>query len=153
MDTTRPRPLAATARWLYPLALAVLVVVASGRSQVAAPQIVNIDKFAHFSIFGLLATLVARSPGMRHAWIAVLVVSLFGMSDELRQSFTPGRFVEIADWAADTAGAIIAVTAYAWWSWYRRLLEMPLRLPRVGRRRPSAVANDETAPSVTSPTA
>ena len=150
---TKPT-MAAAARWLYPLALATLVVIASGRSHVAAPQIVNIDKLVHFSIFGLLATLVVRCPGMRHAWATVLVVSLFGVSDELRQSFTPGRLVEFADWLADTAGAIVAVTAYTMWAGYRRLLEMPLRLPRFGRRRASTLPpKGETDSSVTSTSA
>ncbi len=117
-------------RWVYPIVLAGVVVVASGRSHVAAPDIVNIDKIVHFSVFGLLATLVARAPGTRHAWVAVLVVSAFGISDEIRQSFTPGRSVEFADWMADTSGACFAVGLYTFWDWYRRLLETPLRWPR-----------------------
>lgn len=115
-------------RWLYPVALAAMVVVASGRSQVAGPPVVNMDKLVHFSVFGLLATLVARSPGIRRAWVAALGVSLFGISDEIRQSFTPGRSMEFADWVADTTGAAFAVGLYGFWAWYRRLLETPLRL-------------------------
>jgi VanZ family protein len=81
----------------------------------------------HFSIFGLLATLVARAGfnGQR-GWWAVLIVSLFGMTDEWHQSFTPGRAVEIADWVADTLGAITAVGLYIYWRWYRVWLEKPL---------------------------
>jgi len=92
-----------------------------------APDIVNIDKVVHFSIFGLLATLVARAGfnGQR-GWWAVLIVSLFGMTDEWHQSFTPGRAVEIADWVADTLGAITAVGLYIYWRWYRVWLEKPL---------------------------
>lgn len=119
-------------RWVYPAALAAMVVMASGRSQVAAPAIVNIDKLVHFSIFGLLATLVRRAPGVRFWWRAVLAVSVFGASDEIRQSFTPGRSIEFADWVADTAGALVAVLLYALWPWYRRLLERPLRFCRRG---------------------
>lgn len=110
-----------------------MITVASGRGQVAAPHIVNIDKIVHFSVFGLLATLVARAPGTSRAWPAILIVSLFGITDEFRQSFTPGRSVEFADWMADTLGAATAVTLYAFWPLYRRILELPLRL----RRRPS----------------
>lgn len=120
--------------------LAGMVVIASGRSQVAAPSINHFDKVAHFSIFGLLATLIARCPGVRRFRYAILIVSLFGISDEFRQSFTPGRSVEFADWMADTLGAATAVSLYAFWPWYRRLLETPLRL----RRRPVVAPSPAT---------
>lgn len=123
-----------------------MVVVASGRSQVAAPHISHIDKLSHFCVFGLLATLVVRAPGLKRWWWAVAVVSAFGISDEFRQSFTPGRSVEFADWLADTSGAALAVTLYTFWSWYRRLLETPLHLPCKARRRTDAVQADVANP-------
>jgi VanZ family protein len=58
--------------------------------------------------------------------VAVLLVSLFGLTDEWHQSFTPGRTVEVADWAADTFGAMVAVALYVRWARYRDWLEMPL---------------------------
>jgi VanZ family protein len=142
-------PPASPWRWLYPFALAVMVVVASGRTHVAAPSGVGFDKLAHFSVFGLLATLVARCPGVHRFRYAILVVSCFGIADEFRQSFTPGRSVEFADWIADTSGAVTAVVLYAFWPAYRRVLETPLRLP--GRRRARAAipiaASDAASPS------
>jgi VanZ family protein len=114
-------------RWGYALTLAMVIVVASGRSSVAAPDIVDIDKVAHFAVFGLLATLVARAgfAESRMGW-AVLIVSLFGLTDEWHQSFTPGRTVEVYDWFADTLGAITAVALYRYLGWYRGILEKPL---------------------------
>jgi len=114
-------------RWAYAVALAVVIMVASGRSHVASPNVVDFDKIAHFAIFGLLATLVARTglARSRMRW-AVLLVSLFALTDEWHQSFTPGRAVEVADWIADTLGAITAVALYRQVSWYRNLLEKPL---------------------------
>lgn len=113
--------------WLWPAALATVIVCASGRGQVATPDIVNFDKLAHFSIFGLLATLVARNGFVpRRAWLPVVAVSIFGLVDEWHQSFTPGRRVELDDWVADTLGAIVAVAAYAHWAWYRATLERAL---------------------------
>lgn len=132
-------------RWIYPCVLAAMIVVASGRSQVAAPEVVNIDKLIHFSVFGLLATLVVRAPGIRAAWMAVLLVSLFGISDEIRQSFTPGRSVEFADWLADTAGAAVAVAAYTFWAGYRGLLETMLR-----RKRRNSVSSSVSVSASTS---
>jgi VanZ family protein len=78
---------------------------------------------------------VLRAPGLcfARAWRAAVAVSLFGLCDEWRQSFTPGRFVEFADWVADTVGALVAVFVYQTWPAYRRLLEW--RLPAgFGRR-------------------
>lgn len=129
--------------WLWPLTLAGLIVVASGRSQIAAPDVVDFDKVAHFGVFGLLASLVVRTGfAPRRAWIAVVLVSLFGFTDEWHQSFTPGRSVEFADWVADTLGAALAVTLYVRWSWYRGWLERPLwrRQPRV-EKIPTVVPN------------
>lgn len=119
--------------WLWPAALATVIVVASGRGQVAAPDIVNFDKVAHFFIFGLLATLVARNgfvPG--RAWVPIVAVSVFGLTDEWHQSFTPGRSVEFDDWLADTLGAAVAVTVYAHWPRYRTTLERALWRRRQG---------------------
>lgn len=119
-----------------------MILLASGRGQVAGPDIINFDKLVHFVVFGLIATLALRalsgSP-FRRAWLAVVLVSLFGASDEFRQSFTPGRSMSFADWIADTAGAIAAVSVYTLWPLYRRVLETPLHV-RWLRRRSSPLA-------------
>lgn len=118
--------------WLWALAVMAVVFVASGRGQVAAPGIVNFDKVAHTLVFGLIATLIARSFRRRPwMWAAILFASAYGAMDEVRQSFTPGRSVEVDDWIADTLGACLAVTLYQLWPWYRRLLETPIFKRRV----------------------
>ena len=122
----------------WPLAIAALIFLASSRSHVAAPHVSNIDKVAHFSVYGLLATLVCRlGRGWRAAGWALLAVSAFGVTDEWHQSFVPGRSTEFLDWVADTSGAALAVALYAGWAGYRRCLEWPL-----GR----ASRGDETIP-------
>lgn len=123
-------------KWLWALALAGTLVLASGNTPPQIPgSFIGLDKIAHFSLFGLLATLVLRADPVwgrlrSRGWIAILAVSLFGITDEWHQSFTPGRAVEFADWIADTAGAALATTLYLRWGWFRRLLETPLRLRR-----------------------
>lgn len=110
--------------WITPFYLAGAIVYASSCSQVAGPDVAGIDKVEHTLVYGLLATLIVRNgflPG--RGWLAVMIVSLFGITDEWHQSFTPGRSSEFADWLADTGGATLAVTLYACWGWYRRLLE------------------------------
>ena len=131
---------------LWPLALAATIEIASSRSQVASPlTFQQSDKVIHYLVFGLLATLIVRArvvrrTGMWRGWIAIIAVSLFGLSDELHQSFTPGRDVEVADWVMDTLGACTAVCAYLFWGGYRALLEMPLW----GRKRDLPLKTDSS---------
>ena len=115
-----------------------MIFLASTRSKIAGPSIEGSDKVVHFSVYGLLATLVLRailqSKGeiVRHAaWLSIVLVSLYGVSDEWHQSFTPGRSVEFADWLADTLGGALAVSLYSLWPWYRRMLEF-----RIGGSKP-----------------
>lgn len=65
------------------------------------------DKFAHAFAFGVLAFCVHMASGKW--WLALGLSSLYGMSDELHQSFVPGRRVGFSDWIADTLGAVGAV--------------------------------------------
>ncbi|WP_425601740.1 VanZ family protein [Geminisphaera colitermitum] len=110
-------------QWLYVLLLIATIIWASSHGQVAGPKITNFDKLAHFSVFGLMATLVLRQVGIRRWWLALLLVSAFGATDEIHQSFTPGRSADIRDWVADTLGAITAIALYSLVGPYRRLLE------------------------------
>jgi len=113
----------------WPLLLATLIFFASGQSEIAGPPgIPFLDKMVHTGVFGLLATLVLRvdyRPGrvLRSVLTSVTLVSLYGIADEFRQSFTPGRSVEYADWIADTLGALVASLCYGYWTSWRRILE------------------------------
>lgn len=117
--------------YLWPLALAFSIFLASGTSRLAAPDMgfqFSKDKLAHFLVFGLLATAILRTPWLKRLRLrdllaAALIASAYGACDEFRQSFTPGRSVELADWFADSLGAMVAVFVYARWRGYRRLLE------------------------------
>ena len=113
--------------WLWPLAIALLIVVASSRSAVAGPRIPHFDKVVHFFVYGLLATLVCRQGrGWRSVGWTLLAVSTFGASDEWHQYFVPGRSCEWGDWIADTSGAALSVALYMGWDRYRRWLEHPV---------------------------
>jgi VanZ family protein len=131
---------------LWPAGLFVTILWASGQSAIAAPGgIPHFDKVAHFFLFGLLGTLLYRASwrggdsGWGKAAGAVVAVSCLGVVDEVRQSFTIGRYVEFGDWVADTLGALAAVLAYRGWPLYRRVLEWPLfssRTPDRTKRSP-----------------
>lgn len=111
--------------------VAATIFLASSRSTVAAPGINNFDKIAHFSVYGLLATLLVRlGRGPRAIAFALLFTSVYGTSDEWHQSYVPGRSSEIADWCADTLGAALAIALYTGWPWYRASLEMALGCQR-----------------------
>jgi VanZ family protein len=84
-------------------------------------QLSPYDKVVHFSMYCVLAALLARyvadgRVALRAAIVSVACATAFGAADEWHQKFIPGRSMEFADWVADTAGAlvgVVAMTAYA----------------------------------------
>src|SRR4051794_23820555 len=67
-------------------------------------------KFVHFAEYGLLTFLWARAlstrmEARRAALVALLVASLYAVTDEYHQTFVRGRVGHPVDWAIDTAGA------------------------------------------------
>ncbi|PKQ29872.1 MAG: hypothetical protein CVT60_03040 [Actinobacteria bacterium HGW-Actinobacteria-10] len=71
---------------------------------------------AHFGAYAVLGALCmfALGPAMpadRALGLAVLISSAYGMTDEIHQSFVPGRVPDIVDWGFDTLGS--AVGAFA----------------------------------------
>jgi len=95
-----------------------LIVWLSGQSDPPVPTDVfpHWDKLQHIAAFALLDLLVLlgmlRSRiryGLAPLLIApALAAILFGLSDELHQSFVPGREVDPLDIVSDTAGALLA---------------------------------------------
>ena len=76
------------------------------------------DKIMHFVAFGLLGFLIMgaiRARGDTHrnwqVWIIVLLVGLYGITDEIHQSFVPGRDASIYDVAADMTGGVLGAWA------------------------------------------
>lgn len=62
----------------------------------------------------------AGEPVSRAIIQAVVMGSLYGISDEFHQYFVPGRFSSVSDWAADTVGATAGALLFAWFlSWLR----------------------------------
>ncbi len=91
------------------------------------------DKVLHFGAYALLGLFFLGSlrpslpPGYRNvqALLATAAASLYGISDEIHQSFVPGRDPDVLDWLADTCGALLATLLLAWLS--RRLLRKKLQ--------------------------
>ena len=124
-------------QWIWPAALTAVITWESVSAVPSVgPEWLSFDKLAHFGVFGLLATTIARLDAARRwrllgpLW-AIVLVSVYGIVIEFLQSLTPMRSMEYDDWLADTLGAVLAVVLYLRWTWYRSLLEMtPRKRPR-----------------------
>jgi VanZ family protein len=73
------------------------------------PPVRHLDKVMHFAAYGVLGALLAASwvCAGRWPWWGWLMggALLLGALDEYRQSRTPGRDADVADWVADALGA------------------------------------------------
>jgi VanZ family protein len=80
-----------------------------------------VHRTAHLIEFAILGWLVLRAvsdgrrPDRRTFIIALLIVTLYGASDEFHQRFTPGRSSELSAVAFDAVGGLIGA-----WVWRRR---------------------------------
>lgn len=68
------------------------------------------DKLIHALVFGGLSFLLHMAwrrsfPGLPRFWPVIVITALYGLSDEIHQSFVPGRFMDAWDLVADTVGA------------------------------------------------
>ena len=79
------------------------------------PSFWNADKLVHFFCYSGFCFWVAFACNIKNykkVWLPILIVSLWGVSDEFHQSFVPGRSVSVFDWMADTFGASLGAVVY-----------------------------------------
>ncbi len=70
---------------------------------------------AYSVLGGLLALPLLRMTGRDRAIaLALLAASIYGITDELHQTFVPMRTPDVADWGVDTLGAFLGAVAVAW---------------------------------------
>ncbi|MCA9535117.1 MAG: VanZ family protein [Myxococcales bacterium] len=89
------------------------------------------DKLVHtieFALLGGLCVHAARRTWPRHATfrtalLGVFLATAFGVTDELHQSFVPGRSAELLDIGADALGASLGALVTTVWGWRRRARE------------------------------
>ena len=99
--------------------LTIISWVLSSRTNIEMPGFAYSDKFVHLICFGALAFCWSLwfsydkwcEKPLKHLLIVILIVSVYGIIDEIHQSFVPGRFPSVYDWIADTLGAILGGTA------------------------------------------
>ncbi|MBN1637610.1 MAG: VanZ family protein [Ignavibacteriales bacterium] len=94
----------------------VLFIATSLSTQSLPKPFVFSDKVAHLLAYLILSffvtlTLWAQEKFQllkrRYFFFTITIVFLYGVFDEIHQSFIPGRSCEFLDWVADATGAII----------------------------------------------
>ncbi len=97
------------------LAVAAAIFYLSSRPALPAPPLFpHQDKVFHFLEFaglGLMIFLNRDSWGGRPVPVMILLLLVYALSDEVHQSFVPGRDCSAADLAADAAGGLAALFA------------------------------------------
>ena len=91
------------------VAAAIFVLSSIPAEQLARTGIRIWDKAAHAGVYAALTFCLARAlgPGRRRLALAILLGAAYGVSDEIHQSFTPGREVSGLDVVADAVGAVL----------------------------------------------
>jgi VanZ family protein len=79
----------------------------------------NLDKVVHAFMYAVLGALLVRALAggwdrpvtLRMALVAVLLATLYGLTDEIHQAFVPARQSDPIDLVADGLGAAVAAAA------------------------------------------
>lgn len=110
--------------WLPPIVWAGVIFLFSSIPVIPTSEIYwkdfIIKKTAHVVEYGIFAALLYRAfkegrvPIRNAGLYAILIAVIYGATDEIHQSFTPGREPRARDVVFDTIGAIIAI--YGIWN-------------------------------------
>ena len=96
----------------------VLLLLATSLPSADLPKVALSDKIKHFSAFFGLSVLLSLTLLYQQKYyllkkhfltFTLLIVSGYGLIDEIHQIFIPGRYAEFLDWVADSTGAIVAI--------------------------------------------
>ncbi len=81
----------------------------------------------HIAAYAGRAGVTARATGgglrdvsLRAVLVAIVISSLYGVSDEYHQRFVPGRTFDVLDMLADAIGSVAGASAAGAWSIIRR---------------------------------
>ncbi len=115
-------------RWGPALLMMVLIFLASSTPGNDLPKLGSWDligkKGGHLLGYALLSVAYLRGltcapqTGRRTVLWAILLASLYAVTDEFHQSFTPERNPSPSDVGIDTTGAILGASL---WTWFRAL--------------------------------
>jgi len=107
--------------WGPALFCAALIFFASSRPTLPVPLEGGTDKLAHFGAYAVLGFALghARAYFSFPLAVATLIGGLYALSDEVHQSFVPGRSPDFADWVADALGILAGLFAHHLWRRHR----------------------------------
>lgn len=73
-----------------------------------------VRKSAHFTEYTLLGFFAARALKLdkKSPWFSIAIAAIYATTDEIHQSFVPGRSCELRDILIDTAGATFGASIY-----------------------------------------
>ena len=117
-----------TLHWLPLILYCLFIYIQSAKpSPEQIPSFPFVDKVLHFAAYGILGILFYRAyqtlriKDNKRMLVLLSVVSatLYGVSDEIHQSFVPFRDAEIADIIADFIGSACGVWLYHLWLAWR----------------------------------
>ncbi|MEO5741935.1 MAG: VanZ family protein [Vicinamibacterales bacterium] len=115
--------------WLPVVAYMAMLFGLSSRSTLPVPPEGVSYYHVHAAAYAGLAALTARATGRklrdvswRAVCVAILISSLYGVSDEFHQVFVPGRTFDVLDMLADAVGSVVGASAVGAWSIIRRRL-------------------------------
>jgi VanZ family protein len=127
-------------RWLVLIAWMALITYWSNQPSlpIDQPRIADAmhnfqHRAAHVLAYGLMGLLAwwATDGKPRAILMAIAITSIFGATDELHQSFIPGRRAAIDDWLLDTASAAAAIAITAKLQTTARMSAVKLVAPAV----------------------
>jgi VanZ family protein len=104
--------------WLPAIFYMAAIFFVSSMSDVGPPPGGVSDKSMHMLVYAGLGVLflLPLAKGLlgavtwRRALAAVVLATVYGMSDEIHQAFVPGRYPDVLDVVADAIGAAVGVT-------------------------------------------
>ena len=101
-------------RWLPALSWMGIIFYWSGQPVLPIDHLPNADLahwLSHVGAYGILAVLLTFGTGLgrRGLWLAFALAALYGIGDEIHQSFTPGRRADVRGVAIDAVSAGITL--------------------------------------------
>lgn len=100
-------------RWAAPILwMAVLFGFSSLPGSSVPGRFASLGHLMMYTILGMLLWIALYQPGRtgNALAIAIIIASLYGISDEFHQSFVPGRTPDVVDWGVDTLGALLGAS-------------------------------------------
>lgn len=98
-------------KWIPALIIFGISIYLSHQSTIEKmPSFLFADKIVHIVCFAFLSFWVSFACNIscyKKIFIAILIVIIYGIIDEIHQSFIPGRSCSFLDWFADCIGAFL----------------------------------------------